>query len=240
MQALYSFSLVLLLLWPLTLVSQGTSSDYLDQLRVVTEELPPYQMSGKNGQIEGVAAEKVNRVLATLEITSNIEVMPWARAYKTAINEPGTLIFSIVRTPARENLFHWLGVLMSTKTYLISLRERTDIEVETLSDLLDYKVGVKRDDVVYQFLASKNMLDTIVVLPETFVTVKMLLRGRADIIAASPIHLDYMCEQIGCTRDDFNFLFELDELSNDFYLAANKLTPPDIILLLKQKLSELE
>ncbi|QTL34742.1 substrate-binding periplasmic protein [Pseudoalteromonas viridis] len=204
----------------------------------MTENLPPYQMPGPQGKVQGVAAEKVNKLLSDLNITADIQVMPWARAYKIAVNEPGTLIFSIVRTPAREGLFHWLGVLMSTKTYLISLRKRKDIKVEGLVDLLNYRVGVKRDDVVFQYLQSKGMLDTIVVLPETFVTVKMLLKGRADIIAASPIHLDYMCEKIGCNRSDFRFLFELDELSNDFYLAANRQTSADIILLLQQKLAE--
>ncbi|WP_164519207.1 substrate-binding periplasmic protein [Pseudoalteromonas rubra] len=204
----------------------------------MTENLPPYQMPDQHGKVQGVAAKKVNKLLSDLNIKADIQVMPWARAYKIAVNEPGTLIFSIVRTPAREDLFHWLGVLMSTKTYLISLRKRSDIKVERLSDLLNYRVGVKRDDVVFQYLQSKGMLDTIVVLPETFVTVKMLLKGRADIIAASPIHLDYMCEKIGCKRSDFRFLFELDELSNDFYLAANRQTSADIILLLQQKLAE--
>lgn len=210
----------------------------LNQLKIVTEDLPPYQMSGKNGRVEGIAAEKVAKLLADLNIKADIEVMPWARAYKTAVDEPGTLIFSMVRTPDREALFHWVGVLMSTKTYLIALQERRDIKVEKLSDLLNYKVGVKRDDVVFQYLSGKNMLDTTVVLPETLVTLKMLLRGRADIIAASPIHLDYMCGKIGCKRSDFKFLFELDELSSDFYLAANRQTPPEVIALLKQQLGE--
>ncbi|TMP28164.1 hypothetical protein CWB99_12190 [Pseudoalteromonas rubra] len=230
--------LVSLLQWSLVATGQDSPLAGLSQLKIVTEDLPPYQMSGKNGQVEGVAADKVTKLLSDLNVKADIEVMPWARAYKTAVDEPGTLIFSIVRTPDREALFHWVGVLMSTKTYLIALQDRSDIKVEKLSDLLNYKVGVKRDDVVFQYLSGKNMLDTIVVLPETLVTVKMLLRGRADIIAASPVHLDYMCGKIGCKRSDFKFLFELDELSSDFYLAANRQTPPEVISLLKQQLME--
>ncbi|RZM83375.1 hypothetical protein C3B51_07055 [Pseudoalteromonas rubra] len=229
---------IVLLLYSVAVASQNAQMADLSKIKIVTENLPPYQMPDQHGKVQGVAAKKVNKLLSDLNIKADIQVMPWARAYKIAVNEPGTLIFSIVRTPAREDLFHWLGVLMSTKTYLISLRKRSDIKVERLSDLLNYRVGVKRDDVVFQYLQSKGMLDTIVVLPETFVTVKMLLKGRADIIAASPIHLDYMCEKIGCKRSDFRFLFELDELSNDFYLAANRQTSADIILLLQQKLAE--
>ena len=195
-----------------------------------------YQIVEKDGTVTGIATEKVEKLLADLQLNAKVQAMPWARAYKTALTEPNTLIFSIVRTPKRESLFHWLGVLVSTKTYLISLRDRTDIQLQQLADLTHYKMAVKRDDVVFQYLSGKAVLGPTVVLPNTLVTVKILLKGRADIIAVSPLHLDYMCQKIGCKRSDFRFLLELEELNNDFYLAANKQTDPELVTRIKTQL----
>ncbi|MBE0349087.1 substrate-binding periplasmic protein [Pseudoalteromonas peptidolytica] len=221
-----------------TFSCNATAVNRVDQIQVVTEPLPPYQIV-KEGEVQGLVAEKVRKLLRELGSDSHTRAMPWARAYKTALTEPGTLIFSMVRTPAREELFHWLGVLVSTKTYLIALKKRDNIKLNDLEGLINYKTGVKRDDVVFHYLSKKDVLSKAILLPDTITTVKMLLRGRVDIIAASPIHLDYMCSQIGCKSSDFQFLLELDELSSDFYLAANKHMSPELVDLITNKLKKL-
>ncbi|WDE09771.1 substrate-binding periplasmic protein [Thalassomonas haliotis] len=209
----------------------------LAQLQVVTEILPPYQYIKHDASLGGVATEKVNALFSQFKISPDIQAMPWARAYKMAQDQPNTLIYSIVRTPEREGLFQWIGVLVSTKTFLIGLKARTDIVVNSLADLKQYRLGVKRADVVYQYLSRHGLSGQMVFLPETETTLKMLLKQRIDIIAASPVHLDFMCKRLNCRPSDFRYLFELKGLNNDFYLAASKGTSLTTVQLLRQALN---
>jgi ABC-type amino acid transport substrate-binding protein len=77
---------------------------------MVTENFPPYQMKTVNG-IEGLSVDILISLNNHLGIETKIDFYPWARAYKIALNTPTTLIFSITRTKARDNLFHWIGML---------------------------------------------------------------------------------------------------------------------------------
>lgn len=79
-----------------------------DEIRIVTEELPPYNMT-QDGQITGMSTEVVQAVLKEVGMSAPIQSMPWARAYDIALNSENTLIYSITRTRQRENLFKWVG-----------------------------------------------------------------------------------------------------------------------------------
>lgn len=229
---------ILFMLMPFLVLAANKSE--LAKLQVVTEILPPYQYLKADERIGGLATKKVNALLSLLKISPDIQAMPWARAYKVAQTQPNTLIYSIVRTAERESMFQWIGVLLSTKTFLVTLQERSDITINTLLDLKHYRVGVKRDDVVYQHLSQYPLFRQMVFLPETETTLKMLLKQRIDIIAVSPVHLEFMCKKLGCRPGNFRYIFELKELNNDFYLAASKSTPPATVRLLRQALMKLE
>ena len=223
----------------MTNLSQVTTVFKLPALKIVTEVLPPYQYIRPDRSVGGMATEKVSTLFSAFGIKPDIEVMPWARAYKIAQTEANTFIYSIVRTREREHLFNWIGVLMSTKTYFISLAKRTDITINSLADLNAYHIGVKRDDVVYQYLRQHDLPEQIVLLPETETSLNMLLKQRVDIVAVSPIHLEYLCKKLNCLLSDFIYLYELKGLNNDFYLAASKNTSAKVVTLFKQKLQGL-
>lgn len=69
-------------------------------ITVVTEELPPYNMT-LDGKLTGIGTELVEAVMAEAGEAARIQSMPWARAYDTALNSPNVLIYSIARTPQR-------------------------------------------------------------------------------------------------------------------------------------------
>jgi len=73
-------------------------------LRVVTEDSYPVQYV-ENGQLKGKNATSINTALEMMKLDASIEVLPWARAYNMALSTPNVLIFSITRTPEREDLF---------------------------------------------------------------------------------------------------------------------------------------
>ena len=123
-------------------------------LRIVTEELPPYNMS-RHGQVTGMSTEVVEAVLKEVGMQAPIQVMPWARAYEMALNDSNVLIYSIVRTPAREPLFQWVGAIAPTKWFLYSLADRP-VRLGSLADALNHQIATVNQDVGEQYLLSKG------------------------------------------------------------------------------------
>jgi polar amino acid transport system substrate-binding protein len=123
-------------------------------LRIVTEELPPYNMT-QDGQVTGMSTEVVQAILKEIGIEASIQPMPWARAYELALNESNVLIYSIARTPAREDLFHWVGAIAPTQWYIYSLAERP-IKLNSLDDARGHQIATVNQDVGEQYLVAKG------------------------------------------------------------------------------------
>lgn len=79
-------------------------------LAILTEDLPPYNHM-ENGKLTGATTQVVQEITRRLGIDSQIEIMPWARAYQRLCNEPNVVLFTTARTQQRESLFHWVGPL---------------------------------------------------------------------------------------------------------------------------------
>src|SRR3990167_1547874 len=77
-------------------------------LELATEEDAPHNME-KNGKVVGIASEKLEMAFQRVGASQRIELMPWARAYQSALNLPGHCAFSAARTSEREALFKWIG-----------------------------------------------------------------------------------------------------------------------------------
>src|SRR5512136_411438 len=91
-----------------------------ETITIVTEEFPPYNYQD-NGKLIGVSTEVVEAVLKQLpEITVEFKVYPWARAYKNALENPNTLIYSLGFNEKRRDLFKWVGVIAPAEFYLFA------------------------------------------------------------------------------------------------------------------------
>ena len=147
---------VLLHLIALLAVAVGWSSVVAAEapLRIVTEELPPYNMT-RDGKVTGMSTEVLQAVLEEAGVQAPIQVMPWARAYELALNESNVLIYSIARTSAREALFQWVGGIAPTNWYIYSLAERP-VKLDSLADAHGHQIATVNRDVGEQFLVSKG------------------------------------------------------------------------------------
>ncbi|WP_199610370.1 type 2 periplasmic-binding domain-containing protein [Flocculibacter collagenilyticus] len=114
-------------------------------VRVITEHLPPYQVGERERLVGGIVANKVQNALSQVGINVRIEVLPWARAYQLAKTRPNTLLFSVVKTDAREKHFIWLGKIFTTTTYLATYKNKVAVADE-LKSLQQHTISVKRDD----------------------------------------------------------------------------------------------
>ncbi|WP_306146616.1 MULTISPECIES: ABC transporter substrate-binding protein [unclassified Roseibium] len=200
-------------------------------IRIVTEEFPPYNYSD-NGLAKGLSSEVVQAVLAETGLTAEFLFLPWARAYLTAQNTKNTVIFSIGRIPEREDLFEWIGVIAPYNTSLCKLASRTDLTIESLSDAKDYSIGVSVEDVIYQYLKSQNFTNLDIV-GEDILNIRKLALSRLDLIAFDEAAFQYYLDLEDINPALFDRIYRLDDISGGLYMAINKDSDPELIQSLK-------
>ncbi len=205
-----------------------------EELLILTEPLPPYQYLNDKGEVVGTMTEQVNKLLAASGVDADIIMMPWARAYETALKRPDTLIFSLLRNAEREPLLEWIAPLGATETYLYQLASRPAIEIRELNQLQKiHVVAVKREDITTRLLYKEAPNATYIVQTNTKDNLKMLLAGRADVTPASVEQMELFCQELHCSLSDFSTVTRLHQLGKTLYLAANKQTDPQLLQRLK-------
>ena len=219
-------------------VLAGCFSAHGTEFSVVSEVLPPLNYQ-EQGVIKGYSSELLEAVLQSAKLTAPIQVLPWARAYKMALEQPNTLIFSIVRTPPRENLFNWIGPICSRQIVMYKLRYRKDIVVSTLSDAGRYRVGVVRD-----MAATQKLLDDKIIpyqsfdfAPTTESNIGKLFLGRVDLMVALDWNAAWYIKKLQYKGDALEPVLVL-ERSDDFYFGMNHQSDPELISRIKVALEK--
>lgn len=214
------------LLFLIALVSATPSAS--QELRIVTEEFPPYDFTTECGSVAGLSTDVVREVLGDLGLNPKIEVFPWARAYKLALQQPSTMLFSVVRTKEREPLFHWVGVVCDVKSYLFKLKSRSDIPSTTLSDLKDYSVGVVRGWAGETYLADQGFerLQRVAISDHN---IKKLFNGRVDLIEDYEASLIYRIKQLGLDPNMVEKVHFNAEISGQLYAVFSKTTEDHLV-----------
>lgn len=192
-----------------------------EPVRILTEEFPPYNYTAQ-GKITGLATEVVEAVLKEVGLQGRIQSMPWARAYETARNTPGVLIYSIGRTPERDKHFKWVGVIAPTVYYLYGQPGRA-YRVDSLGAAKPYQIGTVNEDVGEQFLVGQGFvkghnLQSSVKYEHNY---EKLKAGRIDLWIMSELTANYLARQAG---DDPTLtlakVYRIPELSSDGYYMA--------------------
>ncbi|MBT9523745.1 MAG: transporter substrate-binding domain-containing protein [Rhizobacter sp.] len=168
-----------------------------DELRIVTEELPPYNMT-QNGQITGLSTEVVRAVLKEAGVQASIQSMPWARAYDIALNTENVMIYSITRTSQREKLFKWVGVIAPTNWYLFSRADK-NIKLKKLDDARSLQTATVNEDAGEQYLVGKGFAlgKNLQSSSKYELNYEKLKLGRVDLWVANELNAMYLARQAG-------------------------------------------
>ena len=208
-------------------------------VRVVTESLPPYQIVDSEYNITGYSVDIVNLLMEELNIQPEIEIYPWARSYKIAQNKSNVLIFSIDRTPTRENEFHWIGRLAKENYTFFKLKSRKDIQAKNLQDLKQYLVGVSRASSTDQ-IATKNNFPNLVRVHDPAQLVKMLHAKKVDLVFAIDFSITNIYKENNIDIDLISKVPGLFTSSTDFYIAMSKNTNQEIVEKFRSAYNKLE
>ena len=201
-----------------------------DKVIVVTENYPPYNYEHE-GKVSGLSTDIIKRIMDESGLDYKIEILPWARAYKMALNQDNVLIYTITRTTEREDLFHWIVMLSQAQFYLMG-RSEEPYEA-SLSQLIanGYKATCVINDAACEWLREAGFDEKhIEVVPDKMPSpeIKMVLFKRTDFFVADPIYIGYRLQQIGIPEHKFQKILTIHE-GKGYYLAAGKRVKPEIL-----------
>lgn len=218
-----------------------TPSIFAEQtINVVTENWRPYNYE-ESGKIKGSSTEIVKAVLDQSGYQYAINLYPWARSYKEALNNKNTLIYTIVRIPLREHLFKWVGpVAQSDTVAFFALKDRTDIKIQHLNDAKKYTTGIVREDMKHHYLLSKGFTEgsNIVLASRQKQNVQKLLAGRVDLLVFSRNNMSAEMSSLGVSPDMIVEIFAL--FKSHPYMAFSQNTSDGIVKKVRQSYIKLK
>lgn len=234
-------SVVLALVSVLTLVMGNARAGDVSPYSIVllTENFPPYNMAtdGKNfaqeSNIEGIAVEIVRQTFKRAGVGYNMTLrFPWDRIYKLALEKPGYGVFVTARLPEREKLFKWVGPI-GPDDWIMLARSDSPIELKTLEQARQYKIGAYKGDAIAEELARQG-LNPITVLSDKD-NARKLVDGQIDLWATGDPAGRYLARQEGVSGLKTVLRFNQAEL----FLALNKETPDAVVAKLQKALDDM-
>lgn len=149
-------------------------------LVISTEYSPPTSMR-EDGRVIGSATDKVREALSRAAIPHTIEMLPWKRAYRSALMRADGCVYSTTRTPERERLFKWVGPTDEGEWVLLG-RADHGYRLATLDDARKLRIGTYNGDAREAYLRARGFL--VDSAPNDMINPKKLMLGRIDLWAA--------------------------------------------------------
>lgn len=201
----------------------------MKKIVAVTENWKPFNYA-ENAVVKGTSTKIVRAVLDRLDIKYTITVFPWARSYMMALSQENILIYSLIRSPRREDLFKWVGpVSDSDQIAFYKLSTREDIVLESLDNAKQYRIGVTRDSPLHGHLMDLGFDESLIdiVALDQLANIKKLRLDRIDILPASEKQFRYAINEAGFSEGTFEKVLPLFNLSP--YMALSRKTPDDLV-----------
>ncbi|MET1415973.1 ABC transporter substrate-binding protein [Roseibium sp. HPY-6] len=206
------------------------------EIRIVTQNFAPLQWEN-NGAPDGYVARYISAVFERVnedfpvEIAS-FEFLPWKRAILTAKSAPNVMLFSMSRTPQREDQFLWLGEVSPYGQYLFQLNSKPRFVADTVEDLLDLdvKIGVQDGGNMYAYLKSLGFGSSGQLVPITDYRqgIEMLYLGRVDLLPLT----GFLAEAAACKQGYDGSLLQpvvyIEDLAKPLWAVFSKGTDPDL------------
>lgn len=194
-------------------------------MTLVTENYPPLTYM-EGDVVTGYGTEVVKAMQSELNSCDPIAMLPWDAAYEKAINDSNVVIFTMERTPARENLFNWIGPLGSNKSSFY-VRKDSNLTIKSLEDAKKLKaIATTAGWFTEQYLKKQNFPNLISSEKPTD-NVKQIMDGSADAAIFTDVTVKDIIKQAGCQPEDLIPIFEV--MTTDYYIGISRKTDPEIV-----------
>jgi len=167
-------------------------------------------------------------------VSFKVQVMPWSRAYQTALRQRATCVFSTARTEAREASFKWVGPIANSEWVMYGLGI-SQSRPENIEQARPLRIGTYHGDVIEEYLGARGY-HIHSALSDT-VNPQLLLEGKIDLWASDRFEASAMLVKSGL-RGRIVPLFAFN--ASPLYLACNLSVEDDLIRRLGRALADMQ
>ncbi|AEV62531.1 substrate-binding periplasmic protein [Pseudomonas ogarae] len=216
-----------LILCSYLLLTSISLQSHAEAIEVVTEDsLYAYQRDDK---VIGPGIRIAEETLKSAQLTDySLSLYPWARAYEKALHEPNVLIFPLDRTPAREQLFKWVGEIHRVASRLYKLRDNKDITVNNLEEAKQYSIGVVRNDAKQIYLQQRGFT-RLVISANNHDNFQKLLNRQIQLLPMPENTARLMSKDAQVDFTSLEEVYTLDEQPHRVHLAFSLSTPDEVV-----------
>lgn len=205
-------------------------------LRILAENIAPVNFI-ENGQWTGSNAEIVKEIIRRQDLEAQIEEIPWARGYQMALTQPNVVLFTMARTPEREDRFHWVGPLGTFRSAFYARRD-SGIVINSIADARAVgRIGIYRGDVREDYLLDKGF-DNLDRTNSNASNLRKLINGRIDLWATSTMEAASLPRQLDIDSSAIEHVHTFQKFQ--MYIAISKRTPLHTVTRWQETLKAME
>jgi len=123
-------------------------------------------------------------------------------------------------TVAREEKYYWVGEILALRYYLFGKKEEANSLPRTLEEARDARVGVIRQDVIYQHLAEAGFKN-LVVVNHPARNLAMLERDRIDLFPFSRFGIGLFAAKNDVDPASLIGMVKLEDISTGMYMVLS-------------------
>lgn len=217
--------IILVCLQVVTSHAQSTP-DPATRLTYLTEEFKPYNYTENNNQT-GLAVDLLKKAWMEINVTPQpLHFLPWTRAYEMLESEKNIVLFSMLKTPERENLFKWAGPIALSTTFFYAKAD-SPINIQSFTDAQGLSVGIVKGYASEGLLAKKSHIVRIKSLKSVQACINMLISSRVDLISLEARTFNKAIRERGLDPDNFKTVWKVSEMRS--YYAFSKDVPDTLV-----------
>lgn len=178
-------------------------ASHAERYEFVSTSYPPLMIPpSANKEASGIAVDVVREVMSALGHDVTINLYPWARALHAVQNGDADAIFTIYKTPERENYLDYSHEVLANQSLYLYKTERLSGFKFTgnMLTLENKKIGIIRDKSYgrkFDSFLKKYNVELTTTLEQNF---KKLLTNRIDFTISNKFEGDYIASQLGITK----------------------------------------
>ena len=195
-------------------------------IKIFSEDIPPFAYNNKLNKPSGIAVEVINKILSNLNESTNIKIINFNKAFHIVKNSDNSILFPVTRTKKREKLFKWVGPLFVSSSYLYKLKEDKNIYNEK-----NIK-NIKRIAVVRNYASTRYLIDkkynNLFFSSHTSQSIRLLVNKKVQLADIGEIFMPFRSKQ---AKINYRLLENtgIKTLVHKQYIAFSRNTPDHII-----------
>ncbi len=147
-----------------------------EEYTLIAAPIPPYGIVEDGVMTGGVLYDTLQEITSRVGHPFEVEVMPWARAYNTMQQEDDHIIVMMVRSPPREDLFHWVLPVLPERMVIWTWNGDA-LSVDDAADV--GRVGVQLDTPMHNWAEAQGWTN-LEVASDPYTLARLLAAGRVD------------------------------------------------------------